>query len=167
MTSFAIGHDDDPWGGEPTVAGVVAEYAEYVREEHAVCRGCPVVRSGVAIVRSMLGWKASHGDGRLEHWTRGHIRDYLLHYLPTANVSRMLLPDAPTCAKDLVYFLEDRGCLVGDDVGVLTEATDAVFYGYVRPATEVAMRSTRSPTADRLAKRKAARQARRRNRQTR
>jgi hypothetical protein len=166
MTSFAIGHNDDPWGCEPTVAVLVAEYAEYVREEHDLCRGCPVVRSGVAIVRSMLEWKEVHGDGRLEHWTRRDVRDYLLDYLPTANVRRVLLPDAPTCAKDLVYFLADRGSLVGDDVGVLTEATDEVLYEYVRPATVVASRSTRSPAADRLAKRKAARQARKRNRQT-
>lgn len=54
MTSFVIGHNDDPGGCEPTVAWLVAEYAAYVREEHAMCRGCPVVRSGVAIVRSML-----------------------------------------------------------------------------------------------------------------
>jgi hypothetical protein len=167
MTSFAIGHNDDPGGYEPTVAGLVAEYAEYLREEHAMCRGCPVVCSGVAIVRSMLEWKAIYGDGRLEHWTRRDIRDYLLHYLPTANVRRVLLPDAPTCAKDLVYFLADRGSLVGDDVSALTEATDEVLYEYVRPATVVASRSTRSPAADRWAKRKAAGQARKRNRQTR
>jgi hypothetical protein len=167
MTSSAIGHNDDPWGCEPTVAGLVAEYAEYVREEHAMCRGCPVVRSGVAIVRSMLEWKAIHGDGRLEHWTRRDICDYLLHYLPTANVRRVLLPDAPTCAKDLVYFLADRGSLVGDAVGVLTEATDEVLYECIRPATVVASRSTWSPALDRRAKRKAAGQARKRNRRTR
>ena len=33
MTSFAVGHNDDPWGSEPTVARLVAAYAEYVREE--------------------------------------------------------------------------------------------------------------------------------------
>jgi hypothetical protein len=137
MTSFAIGNKDDPWDREPTVAGLVAEYAEYVREEHDMCRGCPVVRSGVVIVRSMLEWKAIQGDGRLEHWTRRDIRDYLAHYLPTADVRRELLPDAPTCAKDLVYFLADRGSLVGDGVGVLTKATDEVLYEYVRPAAVV------------------------------
>jgi hypothetical protein len=101
-----------------------------VREEHARCRGCPVVRSGVPIVRSMLEWKAVHGGGRLHHWTRRDLRDYLLGYLPTANLSRDLLPDAPTCAKDLVYFLADRGTLAGDDVRILAAATDEVFYGY-------------------------------------
>jgi hypothetical protein len=167
MTSLAVSHRDEPQGLEPAVAGLVAEYAEYVRAEHTICGACPVVRSGVAIVRSMLEWKAIHGDGRPERWTRRDIRDYLLHYLPTANVRRVLLTDAPTCAKDLVYFLADRGTLVGDDAGVLAEATDEVFYGYVRPGTGVVSRSTRSPGADRRAKRKAAGQARKRNRRTR
>jgi hypothetical protein len=131
-----------------------------------MCR-CPVVRSGVAIVRSMLEWKATRADPRLEHWTRHDIRDYLLQYLPSANVSRILFADAPTCAKDLVYFLEDRGTLVGDDVVVLTKATDEVLYVPPQPATVVAARSTRSPGADRRAKRKAAGQARKRNRRSR
>lgn len=167
MTSFVIGHNDDPWGSEPTVAWLVAEYAAYVREEHAMCRGCPVVRSGVAIVRSMLEWRAIRSDGRLEHWTRRDIRDYLLHYLPTASVRRVVLCDAPTCAKDLVYFLADRGSLVGDDVSALTQATDEVLYEYVPPATVIVSRSTRSPAADRRARRKAAGQARTRNRRAR
>jgi hypothetical protein len=167
MSSFVIGHNDDPRGCEPTVAGLVAEYAEYVRMEHAICRVCPVVRSGVAIVRSMLEWRAIRSDGRLEHWARRDIRDYLLHYLPTADVRRVALCDAPACAKDLVYFLSDRGSLVGDDVGVLTEATDDVLYGYVRPATVVVARSALSPAVDRRAGRRAAGQARKRNRRTR
>ena len=167
MTSFAVGHNDDPLDRGPTVAELAAEYAEYVREEHAMCRGCPVVRSGVTIVHSMLEWKAIHRDGRIYRWTRGDIRDYLLQYLPTANVSRAMLRDAPTCAKDLVYFLADRGSLTGDDVAVLTEATEDVFYGYLRPAAVVDLHSTRSPGADRRAKRKAAGQARKRNRRAR
>jgi hypothetical protein len=167
MTSFAVGHRKETQGREPTVAGLVAEYAAYVREEHAICRGCPVVRSGVTIVRSMLEWKAIRGDGRLEHWTRRDIRDYLLRHLPTANVSRVMLPDGPTCAKDLIYFLADRGSLVGDDVAVLTQATDEVFYGYLRPAAAAGSHSTRGPGADRRAKRKAGRKARKRNRQAR
>jgi len=167
MTSFAVGHKDDPRSRGPTVAGLVAEYAEYVREGHAICRGCPVVRSGVTIVRSMLEWKAIHRDGRLDRWTRRDIRDYLLRYLPTANASRVTLLDGPTCAKDLVYFLADRGSLVGDDVAVLTQATDEVFYGYLRPSAAAESQSAGSRGADRRAKRKAAGQARRRNRRAR
>lgn len=165
MSSFAIRRNDDPTDCGPAVAGLVAEYAEYVREEHAICSRCPVVRSGVPVVRSMLEWKAADRDGRLERWTRDDIRDYFLRYLPTANISRALLPDAPTCAKDLVYFLADRGTLAGDDVDVLAEATDEVSYGHASPAATVSPRSSRSATTPRRAKRKAARDARKRNRQ--
>lgn len=52
----------------------------------------------------MRYWKATRRDGRLGHWTRRDVRDYLLEYLPGAGVDHRLLGDAPTCAKDLVYF---------------------------------------------------------------
>lgn len=146
------------------MAALMAEYTEYVRDEHARCRGCPVVRSGVPIVHSMLEWKAIQGDGRLHHWTRRDLRDYLLGYLPTANLSRAMLPDAPTCAKDLVYFLADRGTLTGDDVSILANATDEVFYAYARPVDLIDAGANAKPADRRRARRKAARTARRRNR---
>lgn len=146
------------------IAALADEYREYVEREHAICRGCPVVRSGVPIVRSMLQWKATQRDGRLEHWTRRDVREYLLRYLPTTNVSRALLADAPTCAKDLVYFLSDRGELVGDDVSVLAGATDEVAHAYVPAATPLGPRSTTEAVERRRAKRKAARSARKHNR---
>jgi len=163
---LAADHVGDTDGCAPTVAALMAEYTQYVRDEHAICRGCPVVRSGVPLVRLMLEWKATRGDGRLEHWTRQDVRDYLLRYLPTANISRALLRDAPTCAKDLVYFLSDRGTLKGDDVGVLADATDEIFYGHARLATFVDRRPSSDPHERRRARRKAARSARKRNRRT-
>lgn len=165
-TSFAVEHNDDPGGRESMVATLMAEYTGYVRDEHALCWGCPVVRCGVPIVRTMLEWKATQGDGRLEHWTRQDIRDYLLRYVPTSDVSRALLEDAPTCAKDLVYFLADRGALTGDAVDILADATDEVLYRYARPIALVAPGSRPGRTERRKAKRKAARSARRRNRGT-
>lgn len=154
------------YSGDPdersTVAALIAEYAEYVQNEHAICWGCPVLRSGVPIVSSMLEWKATHRDGRLDHWTRRDIRDYLLRYLPTAGVSRELLEDAPTCAKDLIYFLADRRTLAADDVSTLADATDEVLYRYERPLVLITPRSGLEHSDKK--KRKAARVARRRNR---
>jgi hypothetical protein len=158
--SLAVGRIDQA----PTVAVLMADYTQYVRDEHALCRSCPVVRSGVPLVGEMLEWKATRADGGLEHWTRQDVRDYLLGHLPTANVSRALLGDAPTCAKDLVYFLADRGTLVGDDVSVLADATDEIVYRFGRVATLVDQRPTPRPTEHRRARRKAARAARKRNR---
>ena len=126
-----------------------------------------MVRSGAPIVRSMLEWKAIHRDGRLDRWTRRDIRDYLVGYLPTSNLSRALLADAPTCAKDLVYFLADRGTLVGDDLGVLADTTDDILYAYAPPDALAVAPSRSERTERQRAKRKAARWARKRNRRTR
>jgi len=162
--SLAVDRTDDPRGWESTIAALMAEYTQYVRDEHARCRDCPVVRSGVPIVRSMLEWKAVDRGGRLHHWTRRDLRDYLLGYLPIANLSLALLPDAPTCAKDLVYFLADRGTLAGDDASILADATDDVFDGYARPVDLIGAGAKTKPAERRRTKRTAPRTARRRNR---
>ncbi len=131
--AFAVDLDHYSDDCASAIAALIAEYERYVRDQHASCWRCPVVLSGVQIVASMLEWKAARGDGRLEHWTRQGIRDYLLRYLPTTTVSRALLVHAPTCAKDLAYFLSARGTLEGDDVGVLADATDEVLYMQTKP----------------------------------
>ncbi len=63
-------------------------------------------------------------------WTVEDILGYLRDHLPRAvGGDRGVLRDAPTCAKDLVYFMSDRGTLAGDSVAALTDATDAVLDG--------------------------------------
>jgi len=121
----------DPYGWEQRIDALRAEYIAYARDQHAICSGCPVVRSGALIVRSMLEWKAAQ-DGRLNRWTSRDVRDYLLRHLPTSNLSRTLFADAPTCAKDLIYLVADRGRRVGEDAAILADATDAVLYRYAR-----------------------------------
>jgi|GEM_PF-5487866 hypothetical protein len=76
----------------------------------------------------MLEWKAIYGDGRLGHWTVGDIHAYLLEHFPR-NVSAdcQLLRDTPTCVRDFVYFMSDRGTLAGEDSGVLADAAEEVF----------------------------------------
>lgn len=119
----------DPERCEEVVASLMEEYERYVENEHTICRGCPVVRSGPFVARSMLEWKASH-DGRLGHWTREDIRAYLLERFPREVSSEPhLLYDAPTCAKDVVYFMSDRGTLAGEEMDELTDATDEVLEG--------------------------------------
>jgi hypothetical protein len=161
---LAVDHIHDASGREATIAALMDGYVEYVKNEHSICWGCPVVRSGTVIVRSMLEWKAIDRDGRLGHWTGRDIRDYLIGYLPSTAVDRRLLGDAPACAKDLVYFLSDRGTLAGDDVGVLADATDDVFYGLAKPSALIAPRAEANVAQRRRAKRKATRTTRKRNR---
>jgi hypothetical protein len=141
-----------------------AEYGRYVRDEHAICRRCPVVRSGVSIVRTMLEWKRTQPDDRLHHWTRPDIRNFLLGHLPGRAASHAFIEDAPACAKDLMYFLSDRGMLTGDEVDVLTDAADGVLYRQFRVADLIARGPTPAPGDNRRARRRAARVARKRNR---
>jgi len=110
------------------IASLMNEYEEYVNVQHAICRGCPVDRSGPFIVYSMLEWKAIYGDGRLGHWTRGDIREYLLDHFPRkVSADRQLRRDTPTCTRDFVYFMSDRGTLSGDELDVLADAGDELF----------------------------------------
>jgi hypothetical protein len=110
------------------IAELTEEYERYVESEHAICPGCPVVRSGPFIVHSMLEWKAIYGDGRLGHWTVGDIHAYLLEHFPRkVSADRGLLEDTPTCVRDFVYFMSDRGTLAGEDSGVLADAAEEVF----------------------------------------
>jgi hypothetical protein len=111
-----------------TIAQLTEEYERYVESEHAICPNCPVVRSGPFVVHSMLEWKAIYEDGRLDHWTVGDIHTYLLDHFPRkVSADRQLLADTPTCVRDFVYFMSDRGTLAGEDSRVLADAAEEVF----------------------------------------
>lgn len=128
--ALVVDHVADPAGCREVIAILTDEYERYVQSEHAICPACPVVRTGPLIVRSMLEWKATDRDGQLGRWTVEDILGYLLDHLPpAAAVDRYVVRNAPTCAKDLVYFMSDRGTLAGDSVDALTDATDAVLDG--------------------------------------
>jgi hypothetical protein len=76
----------------------------------------------------MLEWKAIYGDGRLNHWTVDDIHSYLLEHFPRkVSADRELLADTPTCVRDFVYFMSDRGTLAGEDSRVLADAAEEVF----------------------------------------
>jgi len=110
------------------IAQLTEEYERYVESEHATCPDCPVVRSGPFVVYSMLEWKAIYGDGRLDHWTVGDIHTYLLEHFPRkVSADRGLLGDTPSCVRDFVYFMSDRGTLAGEDSSVLADAAEEVF----------------------------------------
>lgn len=117
----------DPDGCEQVISSLMDEYVEYVSREHALCRGCPVVRSGPLIVSSMLEWKARR-DGRLSHWRRRDIRAFLHdQFAHEVSKDRQLVLDATSGATDLAYFMSDRGSLNGDEVHVLVAGADDVF----------------------------------------
>lgn len=103
------------------------EYVRYVETEHEICRQCPAPRSGPFIVHSMLEWKAIYADGQLDQWTRGDIREYLLDHFPRKiSGDDQLLFDTPTCVRDFIYFLADRGTLRGDPMRDLADYADEI-----------------------------------------
>jgi hypothetical protein len=179
---LVVDHLGDPDGCQHVISSLMDEYVQYVAREHALCLGCPVVRSGPLVISSMLDWKARR-DGRLSHWQRRDIRTFLDdHFRHEVSTDRQRMLDATSGATDLAYFMSDRGSLIGDDVHVLVAAADDVFKELTvgvsrhrepvivspRAAELVAMGasfaqvSTSAP--QRRAKRKAARAARKRNR---
>ena len=63
---LAVDYAEDTDGCYAAIGELLDEYESYVGEEHRSCFGnCPVERSGVFIVSTMLEWKAIYGDGRL------------------------------------------------------------------------------------------------------
>jgi len=128
LSSLVVDYAEDPGGCQLKIVDLTEEYERYVESEHAICPGCPAPRSGPFVVYSMLDWKAIYGDGRLGHWTRDDVCEYLLDHFPRkVSADRRLLGDTPTCVRDFFYFMSDRGTLAGDDLDVLADAADEVF----------------------------------------
>jgi len=128
LARIEVDYANDPDRCLAVIASLMNEYEEYVSAQHAICRGCPVDRAGPFIVHSMLEWKAIYGDGRLGHWTRDDIGRYLLDHFPRkVSADRQLRRDTPTCVRDFVYFMSDRGTLAGDELDVLADAGDELF----------------------------------------
>jgi hypothetical protein len=179
---LVVDHLGDPDGCEQVISSLMDEYVQYVAREHALCPGCPLVRSGPLIVSSMLEWKARRDD-RLCHWRRHDIRAFLHDHLPDeVSTDRQLMLDASSGATDLVFFMADRGTLTGDDVHVLVAAADEAFEeltdgisSYRGPAivspriagvlpVSASLAQVSASATQRRAKRKAARAGRKRNR---
>jgi hypothetical protein len=58
----------------------------------------------------------------------GDIHTYLLEHFPRKlSADRQLLRDTPTCVRDFVYFMSDRGTPAGEDNHVLADAAEDVF----------------------------------------
>jgi len=128
LEPLVVDYAGDPQGCQRAIVELTEEYQRYVESEHAMCPGCPVVRSGPFVVYSMLEWKAIYAGGSLGHWTRDDIQAYLLdHYPRKVSADRRLQGDTPACIRDFVYFMSDRGTLAGDDLDALADAADEVL----------------------------------------
>lgn len=133
LARLTVDYAEDPERCQAVVAELLEEYEAYIDREHEICPGCPVQRSGCFVAYSMLDWKAVYADGRLDHWTRGDIRAFMLEHFPRkVSADDRLVRDTPTCVRDLIYFLSDRGTLAGDDLDLLAGAADEVAEDFAR-----------------------------------
>lgn len=81
----------------------------------------PVLESGDFVVSSLLEWKGGYADGRLVHWTRGAIAEYLLEFFPRkVTADDELIAQTPACVAAFLEFLAAEELLVGDPVGELS-----------------------------------------------
>jgi len=51
---LVVDYAGDPNHCQDVLVSLMEEYEQYVESEHAICPGCPAVRSGPMIVYSML-----------------------------------------------------------------------------------------------------------------
>lgn len=135
---LVVDYAEDTDGCYDALGELLAEYERYLGEQHRSCPGnCPVERSGVFIVSTMLEWKAIYGDGRLAHWTRGDVAEYLLGHFPRKiSVGRRVLGDVPACVRDLMYFLSDLGMLRGDALDELALLGEELYEQFVVAALD-------------------------------
>jgi hypothetical protein len=94
-------------------------------EQHAGATYPPdgvVWEDGDWVASSMLRYKG--GYGRLCHWTRADLAEYLLDYFPrkVSVVEEQELPAVPECADAFLRFLHTRGSLSGEPLEQLVQA---------------------------------------------
>lgn len=133
LAPLSVNYAEDPERCQAVVSGLLEEYEAYIDREHEICPGCPVQRSGRFVAYSMLDWKAVYAGGRLDHWTQEDICEYLLEHFPRkVSADEQLVRDTPTCVRDLLYFLSDRGTLAGDDLDLVAGTADRVAEDFAR-----------------------------------
>jgi hypothetical protein len=89
--------------------------------------GGEVWQHGGFVASSMLQYKRDHADGRLCHWTRGDLAEYLLDHFPRKiSVKEDTLPAVPDCACAFLEFLHTQGSLSGEPLDQLDQACHAL-----------------------------------------
>ena len=87
-------------------------------EQEVVARspeGSALRLSGEFIAGSMLSWKWSYGDGRLDRWVAAEVEEFLLDYVPRKiSLQDDELDHPVVCAIAFLDFLADVGVLEGD-----------------------------------------------------
>src|ERR687896_15028 len=162
---------EDEEGLEDLIDVLLEEFDEYVHAAHG--EDGRVFRGGHYVAGSMLHWKHGYGDGRLGHWTRADVEEYLLdHYPRRISADDDLIACTTACVAAFLGFLDERDLLTGDPPDELALVCRRLGPRFERaerdrvlpslPRAEPAAR--RRDGRERRTKRKATRAARRRNR---
>jgi hypothetical protein len=162
-----------------TVDRLFDEFGDHVE------RRFPDVELPLAFVAdSMLSYKLNYADGLLGHWPASELAAFLLDWWPRKVIAdRATEQAAPAAILSFLGFLEARDSLSGGSLGELSDALEELSEPFLDACEDVAgwgigkslfargglerdatHGAARQPRADRRARRKAARAARKRNR---
>jgi hypothetical protein len=128
---------DDEQGFQSLLDAALEDFDEHVRASHG--EDGPVYRGGNYVAGAMLHWKHAYCDGRLAHWTRADVEEFLLdHYPRKLSAEPDLVACTPNCVSAFLGFLDQRELLTGDPLADLEAAC-----GELRPAFERGARDRR------------------------
>jgi hypothetical protein len=116
---------DDEDGFHAVVETLLEELEEHARTHHPP--GGAMWEHGDFVASTMLEWKGNYGDGRLGHWARADLAEFLLEYFPRkVMVDEESLAAVPDCALGFLQFLASRGSLSGEPLEWLEDALDVL-----------------------------------------
>ena len=124
---------EDEEGFEDLVEVLLEEFDEHARAAHG--EDGPVLRAGDYVAGSMLHFKHGYCDGRLGHWTRADLEEYLLDFFPRKlSADSDLVACTPDCVAAFLGFLDERELLTGDPLAELESACDELRPAFERAA---------------------------------
>jgi hypothetical protein len=126
--------EDEP-GFHRVIETLLDELEEHARAHHPP--GGAMWQHGDFVASTMLDWKGSYEDGRLGHWTRHDLAEFLLEYFPRkVTMDDESLGAVPDCVLGFLKFLDARGSLSGESLELLEEALDLLRDEFEQQARE-------------------------------
>jgi len=111
------------------------EFEQHARATHSP--GGVVWQHGGFVAGSMLQYKRDYADGRLCHWTRADLAEYLLDHFPRKiSVKKQTLPAVPRCVRAFLEFLDARAGLSGEPLEQLEQACHALRGEFLQRARD-------------------------------
>jgi hypothetical protein len=126
---------EDEDGFQSVLDALLEDFDEHVRAVHG--EEGPVFQGGDYVAGSMLHWKHGYCDGRLAHWTRADVEEYLLdHYPRKLSADPGLIACTPDCVAAFLGYLDERELLTGDPLPELESACGELRTAFERAARD-------------------------------